>query len=110
MEVVRQVQEIAVANHVTKIEKIVLQIGEAAPVVPRFIEECFPAAVDGTNMEGTKLELELVPSIGLCKACGKTYRLSEQGGRCTHCGGSEYQFLSGRDFILKEIVVEDAEE
>jgi hydrogenase nickel incorporation protein HypA/HybF len=110
MEVVRHVQEIAVANRVTKIKKIVLQIGEAAPVVPRFIEECFPAAVDGTNLEATKLELEIVPALGLCQACGKTYRLSQQAGHCTHCGGSEYKFISGRDFVLKEIVVEDDEE
>ncbi|MEA4812322.1 MAG: hydrogenase maturation nickel metallochaperone HypA [Anaerolineaceae bacterium] len=110
MEVVRQVQEIAAANHAAKVEKIVLQIGEGAPVVPRFIEECFPAAVDGTSMEETKLELEVVPALGLCNACGKTYRLTEQNGRCTYCGESDYDFLSGRDFVLKEIVIEGEEE
>jgi len=36
----------------------VLQIGKMAPVVPHYFEQCYPAAVDGTSMENTKLVIE----------------------------------------------------
>ena len=40
---------------------LVLQVGEESPVVPHYLEACYPAAVDGTLMEETKLKIEIVP-------------------------------------------------
>jgi hydrogenase nickel incorporation protein HypA/HybF len=59
--VVRSVESIAQKNGLTQIETLVLQIGELAPVVPHYIEACYPAAVDGTLLQDTKLEIEIIP-------------------------------------------------
>jgi hydrogenase nickel incorporation protein HypA/HybF len=59
--IVRSVEGIAVKNQVSKIDTLVLQVGEESPVVPHYLEACYPAAVDGTMLEETKLRIEIVP-------------------------------------------------
>lgn len=56
MNVVKKVERVARENNVTTIETLVLQVGELSPVIPSFIEACYPAAIDGTLLEKTCLE------------------------------------------------------
>jgi hydrogenase nickel incorporation protein HypA/HybF len=58
IEIVKTVEDFVQKNHLTKVDTIILQIGKMAPVVPQYIEQCYPAAVDGTSMENTKLIIE----------------------------------------------------
>ena len=51
IEVVKTVEKIAIKQQLTNIDTIVLQIGELSSMIPKYIEACFPAAVDGTMME-----------------------------------------------------------
>jgi hydrogenase nickel incorporation protein HypA/HybF len=45
-EVVKTVKNFAGNNGLTKIDTVVLQIGELSSIFPHYIEECYPAAVD----------------------------------------------------------------
>ena len=56
--VVEAVLEIARENGLSEVESIVLEVGRSSAVVPRFLEECFPAATDGTMLERTELKIE----------------------------------------------------
>ncbi len=58
--VVKKVLSVVEKNGVSQVDKLVLQIGEDSPVVPQYIEACYPAAVDGTILENTKLVIERV--------------------------------------------------
>lgn len=105
MEIVRVVNELAQEQSITAVDAIVLQIGELSPVVPRYIEECYPAAVDGTFMENTKLEIEIMPGNGICKDCETVFNVLKSNGICPRCGSKNFEILSGRDFNIKEIRV-----
>lgn len=104
MEVVKQVEEVAKENGVEKVEKIVLQIGELASVIPHYVEEVFPAATYKTMLETTELEIEMIPAMGRCHKCAQVFSLTAQEGVCS-CGEKDFEVLSGREFILKEIQV-----
>ncbi len=67
--IVKTVAGIAKQNDVSKIDTLVLQIGMQSPVVPQYIEACYPAAVDGSILEHTKLVIERVP--------GKAFNIKE---------------------------------
>ncbi|MFV0414565.1 MAG: hydrogenase maturation nickel metallochaperone HypA [Oscillospiraceae bacterium] len=101
--VVKQVEAVAGQNNLTQIESLVLQIGEMASVVPQFIRACYPAAVDGTLLQNTLLEIEILPANARCEECGKVYGLLANPGCCPHCGGQQKELLSGREFNIKEI-------
>lgn len=58
--IVKQVVRIVKENDVEEVEAIVLQVGEQSLVIPKYLHACFPAAVDGTVLENTKLEIEMI--------------------------------------------------
>lgn len=104
IEVVKTVEDFAKKNGVTKIDTLVLQIGELSSMIPRYIEACFPAAVDGTLLQGTKLKIEILPGNAICKACAKVFNLIASESRCPNCGGEDWEILCGKEFSIKEII------
>lgn len=104
IEVIRTVEEFARENGLTKIDTLVLQIGELSSIIPRYVEACYPAAVDGTLLHETKLKIEILPGNARCTQCGKVYNLMQNDRACPDCGSREWELLGGREFMIKEIV------
>ena len=104
IEVVKTVENFAKRNGVTKIQTLVLQIGELSSVIPRYVEACYPVAVDGTVLQDTELKIEILPGNAICKSCNKVFNLIENKSKCPHCDDKEFEILSGREFMIKEIV------
>lgn len=104
VEVVRQVEAIAEREQLTHIEALVLQIGEISPVVPYFVEQCYPAAVHGTLLEHTRLEIEVLPANGRCKICEKVYNVKAHRRVCPVCGQTSFELLGGREFMIKQMM------
>ncbi len=103
-EIVRSVERFAKANGVSVIDTLVLQIGEISPVVPHFIEACYPAAVDGTMLHDTKLKIEIIPGNAICKQCKKVFNLLENKKVCPNCSSQSWEVISGKEFNIKEII------
>ncbi len=104
IEVVKTVENFAVRNKLTKIDTVVLQIGELSSMIPKYIEDCYPAAVDGTLLESTKLKVEILPANAICRSCNKVYNLLQNKKECPFCKNKSWELLSGREFLIKEIV------
>lgn len=102
--VVEQVTRIAAQNRLSRVDTLVLQVGELSGIVPRYLEACYPAAADGTLLESAKLKIETLAANGRCRACGKVFGITEHGKHCPQCGSGEYEVLGGREFFIKEIV------
>lgn len=102
--IVRSVEAFAKKNGVTQINTLVLQVGELSPVVPHYIEACYPAAIDGTLLQETQLKIEIIPGNAICKECNKVFNLLENGKKCPKCGAQHWEVLSGKEFMIKEIV------
>ncbi len=101
---VSTIQGIAKEQGLTAIEKVVLQVGELSGVVPSYLESCYPAAVYKTFMENTALEVEIIPGIACCNNCGEEFNAVQADLKCPNCGSEDLRALSGREFIIKEIV------
>ena len=102
--VVQQVTQIVEDNQLTKVDTLVLQVGEYSSVIPKYLEACYPAAVDGTKLEETKLKIEILPANGLCSECGTVFNLKKNNETCPDCGAGEFEVLGGREFFIKEII------
>ena len=104
MEVIKVVEQTMRENNLTQVEKIVLQIGELSSMIPHYVQDCYPACVDGTSLENTKLEIEILGANAICKECNKVYPVVQYKGVCPHCSSQNREVLSGREFFIKEIV------
>lgn len=104
VHVVKTVQAFAVQNGLTKIDKLVLQVGELSGVIPRYIEACYPAVVDGTSLQETRLEIEILPGNARCKQCSKVFNLLQNEFECPSCGDQAWEILCGKEFLIKEVI------
>jgi len=104
INIVETVEAFARENGVSTIQTLVLQVGELSPVIPHYLEECYPAAVDGTMLANTELKLEIIAGEGRCHECNTTFNILQNASQCPHCGSKSFTVLSGREFLIKEIV------
>lgn len=103
-EVVKIVDGFVAENQLSRVEKIVLEIGQLSQAIPRFIEECYPAAVSETPYENTELEIIVMPANGMCNSCGNIYNIVDNRRVCPSCGNDDFKLISGQEFNIKEIV------
>jgi len=103
-EVIKVVDHFARENALVKVDRIVLEIGQLSQAIPRFIEECYPAAVSETPYEETKLVIITLPAEGKCRNCGEVYNVITHRRTCPVCQGQDYELLTGQEFNIKEIV------
>ena len=100
----KTIERAMVQGRLTKVKKIVLQVGELSGVVPRYLRECYPVAVYKTRFQNAKLELDIVPGIMRCLACSKEFNGLRHDLTCPACGNRDkLQTLSGQELIIKEI-------
>lgn len=104
IEVIKTVENFAKKNGITKIQTLVLQIGELSSTIPRYVEACYPAAIEGTMLQDTELKIEILPGNGICKECNKVFNIIENNSACPKCGGKHFDVLGGKEFFIKEIV------
>jgi hydrogenase nickel incorporation protein HypA/HybF len=102
-QVVHTIENFAAENGVTKVEEIVLDIGELSLIIPKYVEEIYPVATQGTILEGTKLVMNVIPGMAECDDCDEIFNVIEHEGYCPNCGSFEKTILSGKDFLIREI-------
>lgn len=104
ISIVKNVEDFAKSNNVSKIDTLVLQVGELSAMIPRYIEACYPAAVQNSMLQDTKLEIEIIPGNGMCKSCKTVFNLLANNNKCSSCGSEQWEILSGKEFMIKEII------
>jgi len=92
-------------NHVQKVVKVILEIGNMSGVVPEALEFCFSLCTKGTVLEEAQLEIERVAALGRCGKCGKIFDLIENEFCCPECKEGGWELVSGRELIIKGLEV-----
>lgn len=114
-QIVNTLETVVKEENLPAIDTVVLQVGQLSGVIPIYLDECWPAATDKHPFfKDTKLKIEVVQGLGKCKNCGEIFNIIDNEGYCPKCNSFEKDVISGREFIIKEIlvpeVVEEGEE
>ncbi len=105
-EIVRVVENVVKEQNLPEVDTIVLQVGELCGVIPAYLDECWPAVTDTKPFfKNTKLKLDVVPGMAKCQNCGEIFNVIAYEGYCPKCNSFEKDLLSGREFMIKEIIV-----
>lgn len=83
-------------------------IGALSGVDPEAFAFAYPLAAEGTLLEGAELRMEEIPARVNCRACGAPSEPDPLLIRCGACGSDEVDLVSGREFLLRELEMEDA--
>ena len=106
--IIRDVENVARANGVSRISSVTLLLGEVSGVVPDLLLDAWRWAADKKPIaQGAELIVEPVEAVTHCEACGRDYATVEHGKTCPHCGSGETYLLQGQEVMIKQIETPD---
>ncbi len=103
----------AVVNTVVKhaagrpVTLVSLRVGRLRQVVPETLAFYFDFVAQGTVCEGARLEQELLDAVLGCRGCGREWVVEIPAFRCPGCRAGEVEVLSGEEFEVESIEVEE---
>lgn len=93
-----------------RVKVVNLRVGRLRQVVPASLDFYFGLVAAGTPCEGSRLNQSAMEGILRCTPCGSQWSLEQPLFRCPSCGGSQVEVVSGNEFEVDTIVLEQKEE
>ena len=90
-----------------RVTAVQMRIGGLRQVVPETLDFYFGLVARGTACEGARLEQELIPAQLGCCDCAAEWEIDLPMFRCPTCGGAEVEVVSGDEFEVESIDVEE---
>lgn len=87
MSLIELAQEAAASRGCTRLERVRVEYGALAGIMPEALELCFEVVTRGTPHEGARLELVCLPLRLRCVFCGTVFGGEGQEARFTPCPG-----------------------
>ena len=108
--IIRDVENVARVNGVSRVSSVTLLLGEVSGVVSELLLDAWRWAADKKPItQGAELIVEPVDAVTHCEACGRDYGTVEYGKTCPHCGSGETYLLQGQEVMIKQIETPDEE-
>lgn len=79
-----------------RVLRVTLEIGTLSCVMPEALRFCFEAAVPGTPLEDSELEIIRIPAWSRCRDCGADVRMTDVLATCD-CGSVDLERPQGGD-------------
>ena len=84
-----------------------VRVGKMVGVVVDSLVFCFEGIVRETPWERARLEVTVVPVVCACAACREEFSADEPVFACPECGSRGITRLSGDEFTVREIELDD---
>ncbi|MGQ0678827.1 MAG: hydrogenase maturation nickel metallochaperone HypA/HybF [Actinomycetota bacterium] len=100
------VEKHAAGRQVTVVNVLV---GKLRQVVPDSLSFYWGVVTRGTLIEGAELNLQIVPALLRCDGCENEWEPDFPTFRCPFCVTGQVKVLSGEEFLVDSIEVEEDE-
>lgn len=95
---------VAEENHLSKIGRVTLTIGEVSGVVPRYLTDAWGwFTKEVVLLAGSTLEVEVKKAHTVCNHCGHVYETVRYAKVCPECHSEDTVLLDGLELEIKEI-------
>src|SRR4051812_4050870 len=82
-----------------RVEVVHLQIGQLRQVVPDALTFCWSMLTENTDLDGSTLDVDRVPAVLICHACGTRNGLPDPPVfACATCAGLDVAVEAGEEF------------
>jgi len=88
--------------------RVAVRVGVLAAIDPQALAFSFQALTAGTEWESVLLDIQTLPRLHHCPACGITFRVIEYGFACSGCGESRTRCVGGDELELAYLELEEA--
>ena len=87
---------------VRRIAIVRVRVGDLSGVVPEAMLFCYELVTAGTDLEGSRLEIERTPGRAHCRDCGRDFTLADLIMLCS-CGSANVALLGGRELEVASV-------
>jgi hydrogenase nickel incorporation protein HypA/HybF len=84
----------------TCVRTVRLRVGKLRQAVPEMLTFCYDAAVRGTSLEGSHLDVEELPAEARCRRCCLTFVVEDNWFECPRCKATGADLLKGDELQL----------
>ena len=88
------------------LRSIRLHIGQLSAIVPQSLSFCFEVITSGTELEGAKLIMEVIPLRAMCRECKQAFEIKDYAFECPHCGSPDIKTISGQEMSIVDMEVD----
>lgn len=103
IDIVREEME---KHNARVLRSIRLSIGQMSAVVPESLSFCFKVITTGTEFEGAKLIMEIIPIRGYCPQCKREFTIEDFNFECPFCKDTDIDITGGQDLSIVELEVD----
>ena len=97
-------EQVGKENDLTHIQRVALDLGEVSGVLVDQLLDCWKwASAKSPLLEDAELDVNRIPAITVCNACGRTYGTVEHGRICPHCDSPDTVLLRGNEMEVVEV-------
>ena len=100
------VMEAVKKHNVTRVNRVVLSVGKLSNALPDALIFAFEALTQGGILQGAELEIEYLPVIARCRACGREYQADGFPIICPDCESKNFTIISGDEVYIKSIDID----
>lgn len=96
----------ATEENASKINNVILEIGELSGVMIDALKFCFEAATKNTLAEGAELKINNIKGKAFCKTCNKNYNLKNDFTPCPICDDFNIDVIEGKELSIKSFNID----
>jgi hydrogenase nickel incorporation protein HypA/HybF len=90
------------------VKRVAIRVGHLRQVVPDSLQFSWEMLVQGTDLDGCRLDIDHVPAVVVCAECGVTSVLECPIVMCPSCATRNVAIVSGDEFLIATMDVADA--
>ena len=93
-----------VRNHPgARVQTVHVRVGRLRQIEPSTLQFCYNAAVSGTPLENSMLEIEGLDASARCDVCNLIFTVQEHWFECPKCGSTKGALVSGNELQLTSV-------
>lgn len=96
----------ATQNNATKVNRVVVGIGELSSVEPQLLKTAFDAFKWGTIAQDAELETKILELKAECLDCKAEFKPSRSNFLCPKCESANTSLISGDELLLLSLEIE----
>lgn len=94
-------------RNITRVNRVVLSVGKLSNALPDALFFAFEALTQDGIMKGAELEIESLPIVAQCDACGNEYHADGFPIVCPECKSTSFKIISGEEIYIQSIDCEE---
>jgi len=91
-----------------RVHQVTIDVGALRQVVTPALVQCWGFVTADTLLAESRLVVNDIPAVITCQQCGVSTTLHQPFMVCGGCGSKDVSVVSGREFMVRSIDVDDA--